>query len=108
LNANLANGNYAALAGQISQLNYATFPGSGNEGLPPVPPAVNGAVLSYNKFPENFILTNPQFGCSNNTSCTPVRDASDQWRNSNYHSLQVLQKRFGISPASISDVLYLE
>jgi hypothetical protein len=90
LRTNLANGNYAALAGQIAQLNYATFPGSGNESLPPVPAGVNGAVLTYNKFPENFILTNPQFGCS--IGCTS--GAATFLTNlglSNYHSLQVLQ-----------------
>src|SRR5437762_6819195 len=64
LRANLANGNYAALAGQLAQLNYATFPGSGNESLPPVAAGVNGAVLRLNNYPENFILTNPQFRCS--------------------------------------------
>src|SRR2546430_11138555 len=47
-------------SGQISQLNYVTFPGSGNESLPPVAAGVNGAVLRRNNFPENFILTNPQ------------------------------------------------
>jgi len=93
LRANLANGSYVALAGQLSQLNYATFPGSGNESLPPVAPGVNGAVLRFNRFPENFILTNPQFGCANNGygcssgGATLLANAG----RSNYHSLQVLQ-----------------
>jgi hypothetical protein len=29
--------------------------------LPPIPAGVNGAVLRFNGFPENFIATNPQF-----------------------------------------------
>ncbi len=90
LRSNLANGNYAALAGQLSQLNYNTFPGSGNESLPAVPAGVNGAVLSLNGFPENFILTNPQFGCS--VGCTPAGAATllTNGAHSNYHSLQAL------------------
>jgi len=91
LRANLANGNYAALAGQLAQLNYSTFPGSGNESLPAVPAGVNGAVLRFNGFPENFILTNPQFGCS--VGCSPAGAATllTNGGHSNYHSLQVLQ-----------------
>ena len=90
LRSNLANGNYAALAGQLAQLNYSTFPGSGNEGLPPVPAGVNGAVLRYNGFPENFILTNPQFGCS--IGCTSgAATLLTNGGHSNYHSLQVLE-----------------
>src|SRR5262249_52111700 len=89
LRTNLANGNYAALAGQIAQLNYATFPGSGNESLPAVPTGVNGAVLSLNKFPENFILTNPQFGCS--IGCTSgAATLLTNGAHSNYHSMQAL------------------
>jgi len=93
LRSNLANGNYAALAGQISQLNYGTFPGSGNESLPPVPAGVNGAVLRFNNFPENFILTNPQFGCSNNGYGCSSGGVTllTNGALSNYHSLQVLQ-----------------
>jgi hypothetical protein len=89
LRTNLANGNYAALAGQIALLNYATFPGSGNENLPPVAAGVNGAVLRFNNFPENFILTNPQFGCA---ACTPAGAATllTNGGHSNYHSLQAV------------------
>lgn len=91
LNANLANGNYAALAGQLSQLNYNTFPGSGNESLPAVPAGVNGAVLRLNNFPENFILTNPQFGCS--VGCTSgAVTLNTNGAHSNYHSLQALAR----------------
>ncbi|HMF02426.1 MAG TPA: TonB-dependent receptor [Terriglobia bacterium] len=90
LRSNLANGNYAALAGQIAQLNYVTFAGSGNESLPPVAAGVNGAVLRSNGFPENFILTNPQFGCS--IGCTSGgATLLTNLGHSNYHSLQVLQ-----------------
>jgi hypothetical protein len=89
LRSNLANGNYAALAGQLAQLNYATFPGSGNESLPAVPFGVNGAVLRYNNFAENFILTNPQFGCS--IGCTSgAATLNTNGGHSNYHSMQAL------------------
>jgi hypothetical protein len=77
----LANGNYATLATTLASLNYnGTYPG--NENLPFVPFDVNGSVLRYNKFPENFILTNPQFS----TATLQTNGA-----HSNYHSLQVLQ-----------------
>jgi hypothetical protein len=88
LNTNLANGYYAALAGQLSQLNYnSTYPG--NENLPPVGPGVNGAVLSYNGFSENFILTNPQFGCSIGCRSGGAM-LNTNGAHSNYHSLQAL------------------
>ena len=62
----------------------------GNENLPFVPPGVNGAVLRYNRFPENFILTNPQFGCS--IGCTSgAATLLTNGGHSNYHSLQLLQ-----------------
>ena len=95
LNSNLANGNYAALAGQIAQLNYSSF-NPGNESLPPVPAGVNGAVLRLNKFPENFILTNPQFGCSSGCTSGAVTLLTNGGQ-SNYHSLQVLQTLRNIS-----------
>jgi hypothetical protein len=59
LRSNLANGNYAALAASLNTLNYAT---ASNPGLPPIPGGVNGRVLAYNGFPDNFIVVNPQFG----------------------------------------------
>lgn len=75
---NLANGNYSALATTLSTLNYnTTF--AGNSGLPAIPSNVNGAVLRYTGFPENFIKTNPQFGTA--TMFTNMG-------NTNYHSLQ--------------------
>jgi Carboxypeptidase regulatory-like domain/TonB-dependent Receptor Plug Domain len=86
---NLANGNYAALAGQLAQLNYSNF-NPGNENLPFVASGVNGSVLRYNGFAENFILTNPQFGCS--VGCTSGNATLlTNGAHSNYHSLQVLQ-----------------
>ncbi len=80
LRTNLANGNYAALATSLATLNYSTlFPG--NENLPFVPFTVNGSVLRLNGFPENFILTNPQFGTAT---------LQTNGGHSNYHSLQVV------------------
>jgi hypothetical protein len=88
MNTNLANGNYAALAGQIAQLNYSAF-NPGNENLPFVASGVNGAVLRLNGFPENFILTNPQFGCS--IGCTTgAATLLTNGGHSNYHSMQLL------------------
>src|SRR5439155_445194 len=76
---NLANGNYAALANTLSILNYNTaLPG--NQNLSFVPSTVQGAVLRYNGFPENFIKTNPQFNQANLRA---------NGAHSNYHSLQV-------------------
>ena len=60
LYANLANGNYIALAGTLATLNYVTT-NTGNAGLPPIDTDTRGVVLRYNKFPENFIYTSPQF-----------------------------------------------
>jgi hypothetical protein len=59
LQSNLANGNYAGVAGILNLLNYTT---AANPTLPVIPAGVNGAVLRFNKFPENFVVTNPQFG----------------------------------------------
>jgi hypothetical protein len=57
----LANGDYSTLANTLDLLNYNNG-APGNTGLPAIPGGVNGAVLRYNGFPENFIRTNPQFG----------------------------------------------
>jgi len=57
----LANGDYSTLANTLDLLNYVTT-APGNANLPPIPAGVNGAVLRFNGFPENFIRTNPQFG----------------------------------------------
>ena len=59
LQSNLANGNYAGAAAIINTMNYAT---ASNPTLPAIPSGVNGAVMRFNGFPENFIVTNPQFG----------------------------------------------
>ncbi len=74
----LANGNYSGLAGALNTLNYnKTF--TGNGALPDIPLNVNGAVLRYNNFPENFISANPQF------SSIGLRTNLDT---SHYHGLQ--------------------
>ncbi len=57
---NLANGNYQAVAATLNTLNYVKSAAI-NANLPDVPANVRGAVLRYNGFPENFIVTNPQF-----------------------------------------------
>jgi hypothetical protein len=74
-NSNLANGNYQMLAATLNTLNYAS---NLNPSLPPVGPGVNGTVLRVNGFPENFIVTNPQF--------TTINWISNNASN-NYHSL---------------------
>jgi hypothetical protein len=74
---NLANGNYVALATTLYTLNYAA---SSNPTLPAIPTGVQGAVLRYNNFPENFISASPQFGTATLQTNTG---------NTNYHSLQV-------------------
>lgn len=82
LRGNLANGNYAALATSLATLNYSTSTlFAGNQNLPFVPFDVRGSVLRYNAFPENFILTNPQFGTAT---------LQTNGGHSNYHSVQVL------------------
>jgi hypothetical protein len=74
----LANGNYQSLANKLSTLNYSKAGGI-NTNLPDIPVNVNGAVLRYNNFPENFIKTNPQFSTATlNTNMART----------NYHSMQ--------------------
>jgi hypothetical protein len=75
---NLANGNYIGVAGTLATLNYDTTV-IGNSGLPPVGNDVQGLVLRYNNFPENFIYTSPQFGGATWTG---------NLNHANYHSLQ--------------------
>jgi hypothetical protein len=75
---NLANGNYIGLAGTLATLNYVTT-NNGNSGLPPIDTDTRGTVLRYNKFPENFIYTTPQFATANWTG---------NHNHSNYHSMQ--------------------
>jgi hypothetical protein len=76
--ANLAAGNYSAVAGSLNTLNYAKT-ATANTTLPDIPATVRGAVMRFNGFPENFIVTNPQFG-----NVTYFSNMG----NSNYHSLQ--------------------
>jgi hypothetical protein len=90
--ANLANGNYSALAASINTLNYTkaaagaacTTGTAGNCGLPDLPvgvAAVSGAAMRLNGiFPENFIVNNPQYGAVNYFT---------NLDHNNYHSLQV-------------------
>jgi len=77
-NANLANGNYIALAQTLATMNYDTTI-FGNTSLPSVGTDERGTVLRYNKFPENFIYTSPQFSSVSWTG---------NHNNSNYHSMQ--------------------
>jgi hypothetical protein len=70
INQNLANGDFAAVAGTLSTTN----------GILPVSSGIRGAVLrSSGQFPENFIYTNPQYASA--TLNTNLNHA-------NYHSLQ--------------------
>ncbi|PYS38943.1 MAG: hypothetical protein DMG14_15775 [Acidobacteria bacterium] len=75
----LANGDYVTLATTLGTLNYSQTGGI-NANLPAIPVGVNGAVLRFNGFPENFIFTNPQF-----STATLQTNAG----NTNYHSLQL-------------------
>jgi hypothetical protein len=84
---NLANGNFAAVAATLSTLNYSS---AFNPGLPIIPGGVNGAVLRYSgKFPENFILTNPQFSPSTAGGVTYYTNLG----HNNYHSMQAQLNR---------------
>jgi len=88
LRGNLANGNYAGVAGSLNTLNY---PAANNPSLPIIPTGVVGTVLRQNNFPENFIVTNPQFGTVNNLTNV---------YSNNYHSLETqvtLRPRQGLS-----------
>ena len=88
--ANLANGNYSALAGSLYTLNYnTTF--SGNSALPVIPTDDQGAVLRLNGFPENYISANPQFN---------TISLKTNLNRSTYHGLQAqfnLQQTKGFS-----------
>ena len=76
-NTNLANGNYQALA---SSLNTLVINPTNNPGVPGSVAGLSGSVLRYSgKFPENFIVANPQFG--NTVMKTNLG-------HTNYHSLQ--------------------
>jgi hypothetical protein len=75
---NLANGNYQALAATLNTLNYSKASGL-NPTLPNIPAGINGSVLRFNGFDENFIVTNPQFAAVNMVSAMSAN---------NYHSLE--------------------
>src|SRR5260221_126761 len=88
LRQNLANGNYSALAGSLNTLNYDA---ASNPTLPVIPSGVVGAVLRQNGSPENFIVTNPQFGAVNNMTTL---------YSNNYHSLETqvtMRPKHGVS-----------
>lgn len=89
--ANLANGNYSALAATLNTLNYNS---ATNPTLPAIPTGTNGGVLRVNGFPENFIVTNPQF--SNVFMIAGVN-------HNNYHSMEAqvtMKETHGISMQS--------
>ncbi len=65
-----------AAAAIINTMNYAS---ASNPTLPAIPSGVNGAVLRFNGFPENFIVTNPQFGNLYMIACV---------NSNNYHSME--------------------
>jgi hypothetical protein len=60
-------------------LNTLNYTGASNPALPAIAGGVNGAVMRYNNFPENFIVTNPQF--SNVFMIAGVNS-------NNYHSME--------------------
>jgi hypothetical protein len=84
---NLANGNYAAVATALANLNYDKEVTSLadntvrliNQDYPDIPAGVQGAVLRANGFPENYILGNPQMAKA---------DYRSNLIRSNYHSFQ--------------------
>ena len=75
---NLANGNYANLATILNTLNYSN---AFNPNLPVIPAGVNGGVMRFNGFPENFITTNPQFLTNSVYMIASVNS-------NNYHSME--------------------
>jgi hypothetical protein len=91
LQSNLANGNYASVAAILNTMNYSN---AFNPTLPVIPAGVNGGVLRFNGFPENFIVTNPQF--SNVFMIASVN-------HNNYHSMEAqvtLRPTHGVSMQS--------
>jgi hypothetical protein len=75
-NSNLANGNYLGMATTLNTLNYTT---ALNPSLPAIPPGVLGEVLRVNRFPDNFVVANPQF--------TAINVITNDY-SSNYHSFE--------------------
>ncbi|MBI2150219.1 MAG: hypothetical protein HYU27_06395, partial [Acidobacteria bacterium] len=76
INSNLANGNYSAVAASLNTLNYAS---ASNPGLPVIPAGVQGGVMRFNGFPENFIVANPQLATVNMLTTL---------YSNNYHSME--------------------
>ena len=75
-NTDLANGNYLPIADSLNTLNY----NSGfNPDLPPIATGSQGGVLRYSGFPENYIMTSPQFDDAELRANMGYR---------NYHSMQ--------------------
>jgi hypothetical protein len=76
--ANLANGDFSAVASSLATANFDTTFGA-NAGRGTIASGDNGWLLRATGMPENFIYANPQFATAN-------------WRgnlqHSNYHSLQ--------------------
>jgi hypothetical protein len=70
--ANIANGNFSAVANTLNTTNIGVSIPAGQ--------TINGATMRYSRqFPENFIVANPQF------AGMEMRNNSD---NSTYHSMQ--------------------
>ncbi len=88
---NLANGNYQGLAATLNTFNYPKSP-TVNASLPDIPSGVNGTVLRFSGlFPENFIVTNPQFAAINMVAAMTAN---------NYHSLEAqvsMRETHGVS-----------
>jgi hypothetical protein len=86
---NLANGNYSGVAASLNTLNYVS---NVNPALPVIPSGRQGEVMRFNgTVPENFIVTNPQFGA--------VNLMTNPYSN-NYHSLEAqvtLRPTHGVS-----------
>src|SRR5262249_203618 len=85
-----ANGEYSNVGKGLHTRND-NGKNSGNSILPVIPTGVQGAILRYNGFPENFIGANPQFaniGLRGNGTT------------SNYHAMQAqftMRPKMGIS-----------
>jgi hypothetical protein len=83
-NTNLAMGNYLNMASTLNTINYNS---AINPRLPAITDATSqGNVLRVNGFPENFIVTSPQFGNASLRGNMGYR---------NYHSMQA---EFNIRP----------
>jgi hypothetical protein len=81
---NLANGSYIPVAEGLATLNYvAAF----NPSLPAPASGTNGWVLRANNFPENFILTSPQF------------DDAELRTNMGYRNYHSMQAQFTVRPS---------